>query len=290
MEFLASVGVALAAGVGIFAVLAAVTWNWDAGLLKGTAATLARELARPGGAGESAAREASEAFLRAALGPEAPFGRFALRAATASAGALAATTLVYFLSVPGLPASFFTDATSLKLVLRQVILNGFVSAFAVTWASWALGGAMIGRLAGAGPGRLALHVAFDILFKLVLLLALSAGIFALFARFAGSFGGSVETAVAVVPETLAAALEFRALSGAQVYAALLTGFPWFLLLILRLAAPRPWVGGLWRRVGRALPIEDKPFRFLGILLAGFCAISGLAAAQMLRVLRDATGW
>ncbi len=290
MEILSSLLGVLATGLGIFTVLAAVTWNWDAGLLKGTARTLARELARPGRAGEAAAREASEAFLRAALGPEAPFGRFALRAAACSAGALLALTLVYFQSIPDLPASFFTEWASLKLLLRQMLLNGFVSAFLVTWASWAVGGAMIGRLAGAGPGRLALHIAFDILLKLALLLGASAVIFALFARFAGSFGGSVETAVAVVPETLASALAFRALSGAQVYAALLTGFPWFLLLILRLAAPRPWVGELWRRVGRALPIEDKPFRFLGILLAGFCAVSGLAAAQMLRALRDAAGW
>ncbi|MDF2233431.1 hypothetical protein P2H44_12795 [Albimonas sp. CAU 1670] len=298
MEFLASVGVALAAGAGIFAVLAAVTWNWDAGLLTRTARDLAQALAAPGAgdgpaersAKQAAARAASEAFLRAALGPEAPFVRFALRAATASAGALAAMTLIYFLSIPGLPVDFFTDGTSLKLLLRQVALNGFVSAFLVTWASWAVGGAMIPRLAGAGPGRLALHIVFDIAFKLALLCGLSAVIFALFAKVFGSFGGSPAVAVSVVPETIAAALQFRALSGAQVYAALLSGFPWFLLMTLRLAGARPWTAELWRRVERTAPIADRPFRFLGLLLAAFCALSGLAAAQMLRTLRDVSGW
>ncbi|WP_339950909.1 hypothetical protein [uncultured Albimonas sp.] len=289
MEFLTSMGIALAAGVAIFAALAAVAWTWDTGLPKDSAASLARALARPGPADEAPAREASAAFLRAVLGPEAPFARFAGRAAAASAGALAAMTLIWFLSIPDLPASFLTDGASLRLVLRQVILNGFVSAFAITWASWTVAGARIGRLAGAGPGRLALHLALDLLLRLALLMALSTVIFALFARFAGSFGGSVETAVAVVPETLVSALAFRALSGAQVYAALLTGFPWLLLLTLRLA-PRPWTGALWRQIARALPIEDKPFRFLGILLAGVLTLCGLTAALLLRTLRDAALW
>ena len=286
MALLTSAALALAAGAGIFAAIAAVVWTWDAGLPARTTARLSRELCRPGRADEAVLREAGEAFLRAAVGPQAPFGRFARRVAGASAGALAATTLVWFVATPGLPASFLSDAASLKLVLRQLILNGFVSTVLITWASWALGGARIGRLAAAEPGRLARHIGLDLLVRLALLAALSAAIFALFARHAGSFGGSVETAVAVVPETLAGALAFRGLSGAQVYAALLTGFPWALLLLLRLAAAQPWVGALWRRLGRRLPVAERPFRFLGLLLAAGCAAAGVAAALALRVLRD----
>ncbi|MGR3779642.1 MAG: hypothetical protein ACU0DT_00070, partial [Albimonas sp.] len=103
MALLTSAALALAAGAGIFAAIAAVVWTWDAGLPARTTARLSRELCRPGRADEAVLREAGEAFLRAAVGPQAPFGRFARRVAGASAGALAATTLVWFVATPGLP-------------------------------------------------------------------------------------------------------------------------------------------------------------------------------------------
>lgn len=282
MEILVPGLIALGAGLFVFATLAAATWGWDSGLPQASRRALARAIADPAPLDEAAARAGVEAFLRGAIGPRAPFGRFARRAAVAALATLCATGTAWFLSAPELPASFFTDRYSLFLLLRQVALNGAVAAFLVTWASWTAAGGAIPRLAAAGPGGLAAHILGDMGLRLALLAALSAAIFALFARFAGSFGGSARVAVSVVPETLVDALAFRGLSGAQVWAALLTGQPWFLALALRLPGPRLRAAA-WRRLCAVLPIENRPIRFLGLLTAAAGAALTLAVAGLLRL-------
>lgn len=290
MELLAATGIRLGGALGIFAVLCGLLWDWDKPLLGGVARALARDLRQGRTHDPAASNGAASALLRAALGPGLPFRRFIAKVAGASLCSLVALILVYFMSMPGLTVGFFTDEMSLKLLLRQVAFNGFLIVFLVTWASWAVGARFAGRLAEASAARLALHIVFDILLKLALTVVVTGAVYAAFAHFAGSFGGSVVTALRVIPETLQGAFAFRGLSGAYVYATLLTGFPYFMALLLRISATRPEAGALWRRVARVAPIEDKPFRFLAVLLAGFSAAAGLIASLIFQTLRDVSGW
>ncbi len=243
-------------------------------------------------AGRSPSPEAAAAFsaalLAAGIANPRPWG-LAAHLLRSALGCLGVAALLWALATPRLPAGIFADADAFARFAGRLLASGLVTVFLVDWAAAAMIGPLAPRIARARPRGVLGFMALDLGIRLAALVAVSAATFALYARTAGSFGGSARTALAVIPETLLAALRLEGLSGIYVWAALLGGFPLALVLLARLCARlctrgSPWS---WRRLARLSPVRQHPVRALGALLGLFAGAAALAAFLALGAARAA---
>lgn len=168
------------------------------------------------------------------VGPGVPFGRFVGVTVRATAAGLAIALIAF---AAGLPPYFsaFGSGGGLWAFLSRFLTSQTVVALVVNYVSYTVIGLSAKRIALAGPARLALFIAVDLVARALLFTAVSAGIYVAYARLAGSFGGSWRTALAVVPDTMVSAAHFDNLTGVVLYGVLAGGFPLFLALALRTA-------------------------------------------------------
>jgi hypothetical protein len=278
----------LLGGAGIFAALTVFLWDWDKRLLGDVVRALPRSLqaGRRPGPDETAAL--SEQVLRSSIGPR-PVGALALHVLWSSLAAMLLLAIFYFMTIPDHLAAFFGSWESVRRFLVIFMLNGLTTVFLVGYVSAAVMGPLVPRIAAAGPWGVLRFILFDLGVKLLALLAVTAAEYVLFARLGGSFGGSWRTALGVIPETLALALQVKNLASVYVYAALLGGFPLFVVLLVKLSGRYVAFPLFWQRLGRLFPLDDKPVRYFGILLAIFAAAAAVVASLVLQSAARAAG-
>lgn len=226
---------------------------------------------------EAAMREC----VAAQIGPHAPIRRMLLTTLVASAVASLSLLFVYIGASRGFLFQFTTDWTALALVIRQYAFSGFVSILLATFASFSLVGALAGVLARASPGALALLAVGDMGLRMVVFAGATAATHVAFALLFDSFGGSVSTAIGVVPETLAYAAGFRGLFSAHLYAALTSGFPLFLLLAIKVLVASPTLAAGWRRVVPGPATGEAPVRAAMLLMAAFLGLCAALATLLI---------
>ncbi|MFP1633383.1 hypothetical protein ACLB6G_16755 [Zhengella sp. ZM62] len=168
------------------------------------------------------------------VGPGVPIRRFVAVTALATAAGMAIALTAF---IAGLPPHFaaFGSGGGLWAFLSRFLASQAIVAFVVNYLAYTMTGLAAERIARAPPARLALFIVADLAARLALFAAVSAGIYAAYARLAGSFGGSWRTAIAVVPDTMVSALRFNNLTGVVLYGVLACGFPLFLAFAMRTA-------------------------------------------------------
>ncbi|MEM1313318.1 MAG: hypothetical protein AAGI51_02110 [Pseudomonadota bacterium] len=275
----------LGAGVILWALLR-LMWNWDDDLLKGAAATLDAEM-RAGRPSRETADAAARQLLEATLGPRLPLRDKARRVFWTTLASSVALLALYFMSIPEHAAAILRDGEMIRRLSLQFVLSGLVIVYLSLWIADSVAGLLIPRMARAGPGGAALLIAFDLAAKLIALHAATAATYVGAALLVGSFGGEPALALGAVRPTLALALSFGNLSSVYVYAVLISGYPLFLALLLKLAASGDGVAFLWRRLRPLFGVERTPVRTLAAVLAAFLAGAGVVASLMLTGAADA---
>lgn len=162
-----------------------------------------------------------EAGIGGFLDARLPPASFARNVALASLGAVAAGLTAYVALSPGMAGTLAQNGwPAARLLLRQVLVNGWPVVFVSTWA-----GAVLLAVWGRDR-RPAWAVALaDTGLRLTIFVAMHALTYVVAARAVGSFGGDHITALSVVVPTLAGAASFGNLSGAYLYAVLAIAVP-----------------------------------------------------------------
>lgn len=164
---------------------------------------------------------------------ELPFTRFLRNVAMVSIAALIPVVLLYVASRPGFGAMLLDGGPALSRFLRQIITNGLPVVFIVNYISFFLFAWM--NTGASGKRDSAVIVLVDITARLAAFVVLHVVIYVLSADWFGSFGGSRNTALSVVAPTLARSALFENISGAYLYATLVSALPLYATAVERSA-------------------------------------------------------
>ena len=175
--------------------------------------------------------------------------RFARNTLVFSLVSLAPVVLIYIVLTPGFGNMLMGGGLPLGRFARQVVTNGLPVVFVVNYVSFVLF-----ALIAARPDRhygIRLVLLVDLPVRVFGFIALHAVIYVLSADLFGSFGGSRATALRVVAPTLARSIFFENISGAYLYATLVSGLPLYVMAIENSRT----LGGFARRLpGRSGPV------------------------------------
>lgn len=284
MALAADLAARLAGAAGIWAAVTLLLWTADGRLPREARTAFDRYLRSGQPSTPQQAETLGAAMLAASIGQQRIGGLLAhlLRSAV---GCLLVAAILWVMATPRLPAGFVSDADALARFAGRLVLSGLVTVLLVDWAAAAVTGPLSPRIARASAGGVLGYMALDLATRLAALAVVTAATFALYAQTAGSFGGSWRTGLAVVPETLLAALRLEGLSGIYVWAALLGGFPLALVLLARLAT-HPSAAPVGRALVRLPALPDHPARALGLLLGALAGAAGLILSLALGALRS----
>lgn len=164
---------------------------------------------------------------------ELPFTRFLRNVALVSLAALIPVVLLYVATRPGFGAMLLDGGPALSRFLRQIITNGLPVVFIVNYISFFLFAWM--NAGARGKRDSAVIVLVDISARLAAFVVLHVLIYVLSAEWFGSFGGSRITALNVVAPTLARSALFENISGAYLYATLVSALPLYVGAVERSA-------------------------------------------------------
>ncbi|MCU9850578.1 hypothetical protein OEZ60_21625 [Defluviimonas sp. WL0024] len=199
---------------------------------------------------------------------ELPFTRFLRNVVLVSLAALIPVVLLYVATRPGFGAMLLGGGPALSRFLRQIITNGLPVVFIVNYISFFLFAWM--NTGSRGKRDSAFIVLVDITARLMAFVVLHALIYVLSADWFGSFAGSRITALSVVAPTLARSALFENISGAYLYATLVSALPLYVGAVERSA--------LFDRLARRFPRKSGPVIIALALFACFALIlSGIAA-------------
>ncbi|MCC0028457.1 MAG: hypothetical protein R3D65_11580 [Zhengella sp.] len=187
------------------------------------------------------------------IGPRTPMRRFLAATLVAT---LTGTAIALLAFIAGLPPYFaaFGSSGGLWAFVSRFIASQSVVAFVVNYLSFTALGLAARSVAIARPPRLLVFTLMDFAARIALFGGISAGIYAAYARLAGSFGGSWRTAVAVVPETMLSASRFNNLTGVVLYGVVASSFPLFLALAYRFPPARTSMHAATARMAAALSL------------------------------------
>ncbi len=181
--------------------------------------------------------------------------------------------IIFVAKTPGFSGMLLGGGPALGRFLRQVVTNGLPAVFIVNYVSFFLFALITGR-PGTGYGiSLVLWVDFPV--RIAGFIALHAVIYTLSADLFGSFGGNRATALGVVAPTLARSAFFENISGAYLYATLISALPLYIASIESSAR----LGALANRFpGRSGPVllAVALFGFTVLMLTVFAAMLDLA--------------
>lgn len=200
---------------------------------------------------------------------EMPAARFARNTLIVSALGLAPLLFLYIVLTPGFASHLMGGGPALGRFLRQVLTNGLPVVFIVNYAGFFLFAWMNARHPD-GRSR-ALIVLIDLPLRVVLFIVLHAIIYVFSADWFGSFGGSRLTALRVVGPTLARSALFENLSGAYLYATLVSALPLY---------AHAFAG---TNQARLLPDRLGPIVAAGVLFGVFILVLTLAATMLVRL-------
>lgn len=199
---------------------------------------------------------------------ELPFTRFLRNVVLVSLAALIPIVILYVATRPSFSAMLLGGGPALSRFMRQIITNGlpvviivnFISFFLFAWMN-----------TGARGKRDAIFIVMlDITARLVAFVLLHVLIYVLSADWFGSFGGSRITALSVVAPTLARSALFENISGAYLYATLISALPLYVGAVERSA--------LFSRLARRFPQKSGPLiTAMALFIVFVLILSGIAA-------------
>ncbi|WP_289069370.1 hypothetical protein [uncultured Aliiroseovarius sp.] len=198
-----------------------------------------------------------------------PAVRFASHTLVVSLLTLIPVVLLYVIMTPGFGAMLLGGGLALGRFARQVATNGLPVVFVVNYVSFFLFATLAAKPASNYGIRLVLLV--DLPVRVFGFIGLHAVIYVLSADLFGSFGGSRATALRVVAPTLARSILFENISGAYLYATLVSALPLYVTAIKNSGT----LGGLSRRLpGRSGPLVFAVafFAFTVLALTAFAAL------------------
>ena len=152
------------------------------------------------------------------------------------AGLLPVLGLYVFLS-PGFASVLADGGPSLSRFLRQFVTNGIPVVVAVNYAGFFL--FAVSKNQQRNHHDPAVYIAVDVVIRIGAFVGLHALIYMLSADWFGSFGGDRATALRVVAPTLARSALFENISGAYLYATLISAVPLYASSIRRSALLQP---------------------------------------------------
>lgn len=258
----------------IFTVLASFLWEWDRKILDAIAKILAADIdkTKPDGA---YAEQATKGLLSSIVGSDVSILSLASQTLMQTLVSLVVIFVFYLMITEGFAAQLWDDGVARSLLLQQFWSSALLIVLVVNYLSLSLLSLFRDSIVKSSPFQCLMCIILDLVFKFIIFVILTATVYVLFAWLRGSFGGDPDAAIASLPDTIQYALGFRNLSGVYVYSILVSGFPLFIILLMKLGVTSRLFAHLWSRVARLLPIENKPIRFLGIMLAVFAASCGL---------------
>ncbi len=149
-----------------------------------------------------------------------PFSRFALNVLLLSLAGLGPVLVLYVVLAPGLVSHLWESGAALGRFARQILTNGLPVVFVVN----ALGLILFAQLRARQLAPLR-ALALDIPARIGAFIALHLVVYPASAMLFGSFGGDPAQALRVVGPTLAQSAGFANLSGAYLYATLISAVP-----------------------------------------------------------------
>ena len=137
--------------------------------------------------------------------------------------------MIFVAMTPGFGGMLIGGGPALSRFARQVFTNGLPVVFVVNYVSFFLFACVVDRSLPIYGIKLVLMV--DLPVRVVGFTALHAIIYVLSAEYFGSFGGSRAIALRIVAPTLARSILFENISGAYLYATLVSALPLYIAAI-----------------------------------------------------------
>ncbi len=185
---------------------------------------------------------------------------------------LTCLSLFLFLSIYASKTEGLYSILGTSGFLSQFIFNGFVVTYLTNFFIFLTYSVLIDRFINGSLSASLLIVVIDQFIKVMLFLILTAITYMWFADFRGAFGGSRIEALKAIPVTVTMALKFQNLTSVYIYSFLLSSFPLFIVLIIKIIAGNVKINNVLKSILFWLPFENKPLRFVGSLFALFCGI------------------
>lgn len=238
-------------------------WNADKAISKDGAKLLSRELtATAADPSNSRLAAAIVEFLETRILTRQSFGRLLWNVLVLSATSLVVILLIYAYKTPGLTAQLSSEG-----FLRQFFGNGMVVVYLVNLSTFLLFRPVVDSMAHAGVARgMAIAIA-EIVVKAALFVALTLITYILFAVTTGAFDGSIENAIGAVRPTIQGAFAFRNLTAVYFYSVLISAFPVWLVIGIRILAGDAQLARFARSLWFWLPFDEKPLRAVSLAFA-----------------------
>lgn len=220
-----------------------------------------------------------ESFLESRFSPGSGFIGFAVNVFI-----LTCISLLIFLTVYTSRTAGFYSYLSTPGFIKQFIGNGFIVTYLTNFFILFTYPLMLQRFAKGGFSAGLLMVLVDQLGKVLLFLLFTIITYFWFADIGGAFGGSKMLALKAVPETILLGLKFGNLTSAYIYSLLLSSFPLFIVLFIKLMATSEKIRDVVKSLLFWLPFKNKPFRVVGCIFAVSCGIFTVLISVVLNLI------
>lgn len=260
------------------AVLIGVTlWNSDKALSEAGAKALYQAIEHTAqDPKNSQATQALESFLDQYFSSNNGWFTFLASVFLLTTISLVIVLAVYTYRMSGLFVQLMTSGFVL-----QFIGNGFVVTFIVNYFILSQYRHLLGSFVADSTARNLSLVLLDLVTKVVLFIVLTALTYALFASLGNAFHGDVLSALGSVPITIREAILFRNLTSVYIYSLILSSFPIFVVVIVKLMIAGPNFSTFVRRILFWLPLKDKPIRVATCVFALLAATLSLIFSLLL---------
>ncbi|MEP3259963.1 MAG: hypothetical protein ABJN26_22590 [Stappiaceae bacterium] len=171
----------------------------------------------------------------------------------------------YVIWVEGFSYSLATDLYALRAFIAQVLTTGIPMVFGANFLA-AMVYITCRQRAPEMASGLPLFM-FDLAARILAFCSLMFVTYYFSASVLGAFQGNTDTALKAVLPTLYTALQFENLTSTYLLATVLGSVPLFVAAVLDLAGRMPALGNFLRTLIDHLPLDGKPIRTVGIVLA-----------------------
>jgi hypothetical protein len=230
---------------------------------------------------ESKWSQALEDFLSEYFPPQGNPGKFWL-----SVFVLTSVSLIFFLAIYTARSTGLVDQLLNKGFLLQFIGNGLLITLLINSLAYSQYRHLLKSFASSSLSRNILWILADFCMKAILFIAITAVIYAVFTITRHAFSGDLKSAMRAVPITIREALFFRNLTAVYIYSLLLSSFPIFVAVIVKLLILSPSFAKIVQRMLFFFPIAEKPLRAAAIVFAvfagGFCFVMSVILSPLVQ--------
>lgn len=183
---------------------------------------------------------------------------------------LVALLCIYVVKTPELAGQLLT-----KRFLRQFFGNGFVVTFAVNCVAFSQYKRLTTSFVTDSLPRNLAFIGLDFLLKAFTFVVFTLLTYFVFALATDAFSKNVPDVPRVAATTILLALRFENLTGVYVYSLVLSSFPIFVVVIVKLMLVSPTFAKVVQQIFFWLPFENKPIRATTLVLAIFASLFAL---------------